>query len=195
MRIVIIHVFLVATAAVAASQERPKADAPKADAPKAVAPPSQGNALSAHNRMLYAGVKATLLRSAEKMPEESYNFKPTDAVRSYGQLIGHIAESQYFFCSAALGEKNPARKIEQTKTAKADLVTALKEAFAYCDRAYDGMTDATATQMVKLFGGDTPKFSVLNVNNVHSALHYGNLVTYMRMKNIVPPSSEPGAAP
>lgn len=195
MRIVIIHVCLVATAAVAASQERPKADAPKADAPKAVAPPSQGNALSAHNRMLYAGVKATLLRSAEKMPEESYNFKPTDAVRSYGQLIGHIAESQYFFCSAALGEKNPARKIEQTKTAKADLVTALKEAFAYCDRAYDGMTDATATQMVKLFGGDTPKFSVLNVNNVHSALHYGNLVTYMRMKNIVPPSSEPGAAP
>jgi uncharacterized damage-inducible protein DinB len=145
--------------------------------------------------MLYAGIKATLLRSAEKMPEESYNFKPTDAVRSYGQLVGHIAESQYFFCSAALGEKNPSRKIEQTKTAKADLVAALKEAFAYCDKAYDGMTDATATQMVKLFGGDTPKLGALNVNNVHSALHYGNLVTYMRMKNIVPPSSEPGSLP
>ena len=195
MRIVIVLVYLVATAAVASPQERPKSDASKADAPKAVAPSSQGNALSAHNRMLYAGVKATLLRSAEKMPEESYNFKPTDAVRSYGQLVGHIAESQYFFCSAALGEKNPARKIELTEAAKADLVAALKEAFAYCDRAYDGMTDATATQMVKLFGGDTPKLGVLNVNNVHSALHYGNLVTYMRMKNIVPPSSEPGVVP
>lgn len=195
MRIVIILICLVATAAVAAPQERPKADASEADAAKAVAPSSRGNALSAHNRMLYAGVKATLLRSAEKMPEESYNFKPTDAVRSYGQLVGHIAESQYFFCSAALGEKSPARKIELTKTAKADLVAALKEAFAYCDRAYDGMTDATATQTVKLFGGDAPKLGVLNVNNVHSALHYGNLVTYMRMKNIVPPSSEPGGMP
>ena len=195
MRIVIILLHLVATAAVASPQERPKHDASKADAPKAVAPSSEVNALSAHNRMLYAGVKATLLRSAEKMPEESYNFKPTDAVRSYGQLVGHIAESQYFFCSAALGEKNPARKIELTMTAKADLVAALKEAFAYCDRAYDGMTDATATQTVKLFGGDTPKLSVLNVNNVHSALHYGNLVTYMRMRNIVPPSSEPGVVP
>jgi uncharacterized damage-inducible protein DinB len=195
MRIVIILMCLVATAGVALPQERPKVDPPKVDAPQAVAPSSQGNALSAHNRTIYAGLKATLLRSAEKMPEEGYNFKPTDAVRSYGQLIGHIAESQYFFCSAALGEKNSARKIEMTKTAKADLISALKEAFAYCDRAYDGMTDATATQMVKLFGGDTPKLSVLNVNNVHSALHYGNLVTYMRMKNIVPPSSEPGVGP
>ena len=126
------------------------------------------------------------------MPEENYNFKPTDAVRSFGQIVGHVADAQYIFCSIVLGEKNPAPKIEQTKTSKADLIAALKDAFANCDKAYNGMTDASATQMVTLFGGDTPKLGVLTVNNMHTVEHYGNLVTYMRLKNIVPPTSEPG---
>jgi hypothetical protein len=89
-----------------------------------------------------------------------------------------------------LGEKNPAPKVEQTKTSKADLIAGLKDAFAYCDKAYDGMTDASATQMVKVFGGDTPKLGVLMINNMHSAEHYGNLIAYMRLKNIVHPASD-----
>ncbi len=153
---------------------------------------AQNNPLSAFNKHVYGGVKAILLRSAEKMPEENYAFKPTDGVRSYGQIIGHVADAQYLFCSTVLSEKNPAPKIEQTKTSKADLIGALKDAMAYCDRAYDGLTDASATQMVTFFGGDTPKLGVLNTNAMHSIEHYGNLVTYMRMKNIVPPTSEPG---
>ncbi|MFY9582950.1 MAG: DinB family protein [Candidatus Acidiferrales bacterium] len=163
-------------------------------APAAVAW-SQDNPLSAFNKGVYGPVKNILLRSAEKMPEENYNFKPTDAVRSFGQVVGHVADAQYLFCSIVLGEKNPAPKIEQTKTSKADLIAALKDAFAYCDKAYDGMTDASATQMVKLFGSDTPKLGVLTVNNMHNLEHYGNLVTYMRLKNIVPPTSEPGFQP
>jgi uncharacterized damage-inducible protein DinB len=156
---------------------------------------AQDNPLSAFNKGAYGQVKNILLRSAEKTPEENYNFKPTDAVRSFGQVVGHVADTQYLFCSIVLGEKNPAPKIEQTKTSKADLIAALKDAFAYCDKAYDGMTDASAAQMVKLFGGDTPKLGVLIVNNMHNLEHYGNLVTYMRLKNIVPPSSEPGVQP
>ena len=156
---------------------------------------SQDNPLSAFNKRVYGPVKNILLRSAEKMPEENYNFKPTDAVRSFGQVVGHVADAQYLFCSIVLGEKNPAPKIEQTKTSKADLIAALKDAFAYCDKAYDGMTDASATQMVKLFEGDTPKLGVLTVNNMHNLEHYGNLVTYMRLKNIVPPTSEPEFMP
>jgi uncharacterized damage-inducible protein DinB len=144
----------------------------------------------------YGFVKNMLVRSAEKMPEESYNFKPVESVRSYGQIIGHLADSQYYFCSTALGEKNPGLKIEQTKTSKADLIAALKSAFAYCDKAYDGMTDASGTQTVKLFGReDTPKLSVLTVNQMHNLEHYGNLVTYMRMKGIVPPTSEQQSQP
>lgn len=175
---------VLAPAAVALAQDNP---------PPAVAPPS--NPLSAHNKVLYGGLKGLLLRSAEKMPEENYSFKPTEAVRTYGQVIGHVADSQYTFCSIALGEKNPAPKIEQTKTSKADLIAGLKGAFAYCDKAYDGMIDASAVQVVKLFGQEAPKFGVLNVNNAHGAEHYGNLVTYMRMKNIVPPSSDPASSP
>jgi uncharacterized damage-inducible protein DinB len=172
---------LLAPAAVALAQNRP----PTA----AVAP--QENPLSAHNKAIYSGVKAILLRSAEKMPEENYGFKPTDAVRSFGQVVGHVADAQYIFCSIVRGEKNPAPGIEKTKTSKADLIAALKDAFAYCDKAYDSLTDASAVQMVKLMGGDTPKLGALATNNVHTVEHYGNLVTYMRLKNIVPPTSEP----
>ena len=153
------------------------------------------NPLSTFNKFAYAHVKDVLLRSAEKMPEENYSFKPIDTVRSYGQIIGHVADAQYTFCSIALGEKNPALKIEQTKTSKADLIAALKDAFAYCDKAYDGMTDASGTQMVKFRGNDAPKLGVLTVNNMHDFEHYGNLVTYMRLKGIVPPSSEQATPP
>jgi uncharacterized damage-inducible protein DinB len=159
--------------------------------PKTSAPASQENPLSTWNKMAYTRVKSILLRSAEKMPEENYSFKPIDTVRSYGQILGHVADAQYLFCSIASGEKNPDLKIEQTKTTKVDLVAALNTAFAYCDKVYEGMTDASATQTIKLFGNDAPRLSALTVNNMHDLEHYGNLTTYMRMKGIVPPTSEP----
>ncbi len=171
---------LTATAALAQS------GAQKSDSTAAASP----NPMSTFTKFAYGRVKGLLLASAEKVPEENYSFKPVDTVRSYGQIIGHLADAQYLFCSVALGENNPAPKIEQTKTSKADLIAALKEGFAYCDKAYDSMTDATGSQPVKLFGNDAPKLGVLTVNNMHNMEHYGNLVTYMRMKNIVPPSSE-----
>lgn len=155
----------------------------------------QENPFSTINKRSYERTKGILLRSAEKMPEENYSFKPVDSVRSYGQIIGHLADAQYLFCSTASGDKNPDLKIEKTKTSKADLTAALKEGFAYCDKVYDSMTDAAGTQMVKFFGNDLPKFAVLNVNVGHNMEHYGNLVTYMRIKGVVPPSSEQQAAP
>lgn len=173
-----------APVAVALAQDNP---------PPAAAPGK--DPFTAHSKVLYTGVKGILIRSAEKMPEENYGFRPTEGVRTFGQILGHVADSQYLFCSKVRGEKNPALKVEETKTSKADLIAALKDAFAYCDKAYDGMTDASGTEMVKLMGSDTPKLSALNVNSVHTVEHYGNLVTYLRMKNIVPPSSEPGAMP
>ena len=188
MRTLILLVCLFATAAAASAQAPPKPTVPQ---------PSTANPLSAQNKFIYGVLKSILLRSAEKLPEESYGFRPTDAVRTYGQIVGHIADSQYTFCSPALGEKNPAitLRIEKNKTSKADLIAALKDSFAYCDRAYDGLTDAEATQTVKLMGMDTPKLFALVANNMHNMEHYGNLVTYMRMKNIVPPTSEPGFLP
>jgi uncharacterized damage-inducible protein DinB len=172
------------------AQDKDAQASPNAKPPQEKPMVSQANPLSAWNKLAYARVKGVLLKSAEKMPEESYAFKPVDTVRSYGQIVGHVADAQYLFCSLALGEKNPAPDIEHTKTSKADLIAALNTAFAYCDKAYDGLTDATAVQTIKLFGGDAPRLSALTVNNMHDLEHYGNLTTYMRMKNIVPPSSE-----
>src|SRR5258706_3829275 len=175
LRIVMVCLLMPAGATLA--QEKPAAPAP-------------GNPLSTWNKYAYAHVKAILVRSAQKMPEENYSFKPTDTVRSYGQIIGHVADAQYLFCSVALGEKNPALDIEHSKTSKADLIAALNAGFAYCDKAYDGMTDASAVQTIKLFGNDAPRLSALTANNMHNLEHYGNLVTHIRLKNIVPPSSE-----
>jgi len=163
-------------------------------APAAVAL-AEDKPLNAFNVKAYGYLKDILIRSAEKMPEENYNFKPTEAVRSFGQILGHVADSNYFFCSMVLGEKNPSLKIEKTKASKADLIASLKDAFTYCDKAYNGMTDASGSETVKLFGGDTRKRDVLTVNNMHSVEHYGNIVTYLRLKNIVPPSSEQDAKP
>src|SRR5215469_2805045 len=129
---------------------------------------SSDNPFSATNKGGYERTKGILLRSAEKMPEQNYSFRPVDSVRSYGQIIGHLADAQYLFCSTASGEKNPNLKIEKTKTSKADLVAALKEGFAYCDKVYNSMTDAQATQTVKFFGTDVPKFAVLSVNIGHN---------------------------
>jgi uncharacterized damage-inducible protein DinB len=125
-----------------------------------------------------------------KMPEEHYGFQPTPEVRTFGQLIGHIADAQNRMCASALGEQPPQGSVEKTKTTKADLQAAVKESFAYCDKAFDAVTDANAAEMVPFFRGERPKLGVLSFLVAHSYEHYGNLVTYMRIKGLVPPSSE-----
>lgn len=152
---------------------------------------SADNPLSAGTKGLYTMAKTNLVKAAEKMPEEHYSFKPSPDVRSFGQLVGHVADASYMFCAPALGEQAQRLGIEKGKTSKADLVQALKDAFAYCDKAYDGMTDAKAVEKVKFFGGERTNLNVLDFNVVHDYEHYGNMVTYLRIKGIVPPSSEP----
>jgi uncharacterized damage-inducible protein DinB len=150
----------------------------------------QANPIADGQKFLYTMAKGNIVKSAEKMPEADYAFKPTPAVRSFGQLLGHIADSQYMFCSVVSGKPNPAPGVEKSKTGKADLVKALNDAFAFCDAAYDGLTDAQAGALVKFFGGDQAKATVLSFNTAHNNEHYGNIVTYLRIKGIVPPSSE-----
>ena len=129
-------------------------------------------------------------RAAEQMPESLYSFRPTPAIRSFGELVGHVADAQYMFCAAALGEKAPVTgSFEKDAKAKADLVKAVKDASAYCQRAY-AMTDAASSAGVKLFGMDMTKMGVLILNGAHDYEHYGNMVTYFRLKGMVPPSSQ-----
>jgi hypothetical protein len=148
------------------------------------------NPLMGGQKMLFEMVSGSLIKGADKMPEDSYGFKPTPEVRSFAQLVGHTADAQTMFCSIAVGNKPPATKVENTKTSKADLLQALKDSAAYCDKVYSGITDAEGAQMVKFFGRDSAKLTVLTLNTAHSDEHYGNMVTYLRLKNIVPPTSE-----
>src|SRR5258707_54575 len=145
---------------------------------------------SGYPKMVQKQVTAWIQRAAEQMPEEEYAFKPDPAVRSFGQILGHIADADYLFCSGVLGENSPSPGIEKTKKTKAELMSALHDAFAYCDRAYNTLTDANANETVKAFGQERNKLGVLWFNASHNLEHYGNLVVYMRLKGIVPPSSD-----
>ncbi len=147
------------------------------------------NPLTAGEKGFYSMVSHSVIGAAEEMPDADYSFKPTPDVRSFGQLVGHVADAQYMFCSAALGEPSPMKGIEKNKTSKADLVAALKDAVTYCDKAYD-MTDAQASAMTKMFGHEMAKLTALTVNTAHTDEHYGNMVTYLRLKGLVPPTSK-----
>jgi uncharacterized damage-inducible protein DinB len=146
------------------------------------------NPLVTSSQAVFAVAKDDITKSADKIPDNLWSFQPTPAVRTVAQLFAHIADGQYEFCSAADG-KPVDKGIEKTAKTKAAIVAAVKEAFAYCDGVYAKMTDASAADMVT-FGRPFTKLAVMDFNTAHTMEHYGNLVTYMRMKGIVPPSSE-----
>lgn len=137
----------------------------------------------------YGPVRAYLLAAAEQMPEADYGFKPTPDVRSFGQLIGHIANAQFMICSLALGETSPSTQNYEQVTAKAALIEGLQASNAVCDRAYQ-QSDESAMQMGNLFGRQRTRLGMLVLNAAHDFEHYGNIVTYMRLKGMVPPSSQ-----
>jgi uncharacterized damage-inducible protein DinB len=139
------------------------------------------------------GAKRNVNQSAEQMPEADFAFKPTDQVRTFGQILAHIAGANYVFCSAARGEKSPFAEdhFEKIGKAKADIVKALNESMTYCDAAYTSLTDRSAAESIAMpFGmGNGARASALINNAGHLQEHYGNLVTYFRIKGMVPPSS------
>ena len=134
--------------------------------------------------------------AAEQMPEAEYGFKPTPDVRSFGEVINHVAASQRLLCALALGDKPN----ESTKTTKADLIAELKASTEYCEKAY-AMGDAAALQSMTPeaqhtwtevgFGTPKSRLNTLMTNAWHVNEHYGNVVTYMRLKGVDPPSSQP----
>jgi uncharacterized damage-inducible protein DinB len=149
------------------------------------------NPFTAGEKGFFGYVSSQVIAAAEEVPESDYAFKPTAEVRSFGQLVGHVADAQYMFCSMVGGETNPSKGAEKSQTAKSDLVQSLKDAGAYCTKVYGGLTDAQGAQTIKFMGRDMAKLTVLTINSAHTDEHYGNMVTYMRLKGLVPPTSKP----
>ena len=144
-------------------------------------------------RALWKSVIGNVNQAAEELPEALYAYRPTPDVRSFGELFAHIAGSQKMYCAMALGDKVPGEAdVEKSAKTKAAIVAALKESNTYCERAY-ALRDDDVKAPVDIFGTQHPRFYALIANASHDGEHYGNIVTYMRLNKLVPPSSRPRA--
>ena len=142
-------------------------------------------------RQLYEAGKQYVLATAEQSPPEDYAFRPTESVRTLGQVLGHLADVHFITCSIGLGEANPSpRSVEEANPGKDEMVATLRRSYQLCDRAY-ALSEEALRAPAELFGQQTSRFHALNLNVSHDFEHYGNLVTYVRMRNRVPPSSQP----
>jgi hypothetical protein len=154
---------------------------------------SGANPVASATRTAWDGAKRNLAQSAELMPESDYGFRPVETVRTFGQILAHVAGANYVFCASAKGEKPPHGEdaFEKTATTRAQIIKVLSDSIAYCDAVFAGLDDKRASEIVELpFGmGKGARALPLILNTGHVQEHYGNLVTYFRIKGIVPPSS------
>ena len=155
---------------------------------------SQGqNAVADAVRQSWQAARRNVAESATLMTEADYGFRPVESVRTFAQMLTHLAGANYVFCAAARGEKAPHAEdaFENKVTARAEIITVLNESLAYCDAAFAAATDRSLAESVaQPFGGGQGARAAALVGNIgHLNEHYGNLVTYFRIKGIVPPSS------
>lgn len=149
---------------------------------------AQTNPLSSELKQNYDQIKKAVIAEADHMPDADYSFKATPDVGTFGSRVAHVADAQMMICGAIKGEAQ--KPGAASKTSKADLVSALKASFDYCDGLYDTMTDTMATQPVKVFGHSETKLTALWGNVAHDAEMYGYMAVYLRLKGLTPPSSE-----
>jgi len=144
--------------------------------------------MSADLNQKYNQIKNNLTKAAENMPEDGYSLQPSKEERNFGAWVGHVADAQASACSGIAGERKNIGAAQ--KTSKADLVAALKQSFEICDAVYSGTTEANVTENVPSFGGQVPRAAALYGTIIHDNECYGSMAVYLRMKGIVPPSSE-----
>ncbi len=156
--------------------------------------PAQAPSVRSDPGLMAAGqaaamTKLWLTKAADQMSEADYAFRQTPEVRSFGQLLAHVADLNYHFCACGIGAQQPVPDVEKNSTARTDIQQAVSASFAYCEGVYADMTEAKARTMVKLMGSPMPALAVLIYRTHHLSLHYGNVVTYMRLRGRVPPST------
>jgi hypothetical protein len=143
-------------------------------------------------RQTYALIKTSLLAAAERMPPEHYSFRTVPAVRNFAEMIAHTIDGQTLMCAVVKGETAPGARVSPGSATKpkADLVAALKASFDYCDPIYANITDAAAVAKVRWARWDMTKLGLLNWNISHDNEMYGIIAAFLRIKGLVPPSSE-----
>lgn len=148
--------------------------------------------LSGNSQRAYQNIERNLTEAAEKMPEANYSFTPTPEVRPFGQLVAHVALSQFGTCAALKGDTAAPHKDEKEDAArsKAELVALLKESTAYCDPALTALKDEDMTTLTKAGQNQVAKGLFLAGTITHGNEMYGTMSVYLRLKGIVPPSTD-----
>ena len=154
------------------------------------APAATANPLSAEVQARYAQVKGFVIKAAEAMPAENYSFKPTPDIRTFARVVNHVTEAQFHSCGALNGATGTAKTVPPETADKATIVEALKASFAECDTAYGALTDAGMTEMVQVGQAKRSRLGIAWGNVSHDNEQYATLALYMRLKGLVPPSSE-----
>src|SRR5579862_7949217 len=145
-------------------------------------PTNAPNPLTMTLSIFRSNMQDKIMKAAEAMPESKYSFRPTKDVRSFAEIVTHVADISYILCSNVKGEANPATAA--AKGSKAEIMAHLKGAFDYCDGVYSGFTDAHLNDPADFFGDKTNKMFILTQLANHDALHYGNLATYLRLNGL-----------
>ena len=142
------------------------------------------NPLTTTLSIFRSNMQDKIMKSADAMPESKYSYRPTKDVRSFAEILNHVADISYTLCSNVRSEANPATAT--AKRSKPEIMAYLKGSFDYCDGVYSGFTDAHLNDPADFFGAKTNKMFILTQVGNHDALHYGNLVTYLRFNGLVP---------
>jgi uncharacterized damage-inducible protein DinB len=170
------------------AQQAPK-EAPKEAAKEMPAPKTY--TFAGESLRGFQNVESNLADAAEKMPEEHYSFKPTPDVKSFGQHVAHIAISQYGLCARIKGEPNPKKdEKEETTRSKADTIALLKGSASYCEPLVTGLTETSISELVPMGQDKVAKGLVPLALISHADEVYGSMAVYLRLKGIVPPSTE-----
>jgi hypothetical protein len=138
----------------------------------------------------YAGVKANVLKAADKMPAEDYTYKPTPDIRTFARVVNHVTEAQFHICGGANHTDPAGQKVPAETADKAAIVEALKASFAECDKAYAGLTEANMAEVITAGPFTRSRLGLMWGNVSHDNEQYATLALYMRLKGLVPPSSE-----
>ena len=147
-------------------------------------PTMASNPLTTTLSIFRSNMQDKIMKSADTMPESKYSYRPTKDVRSFAEILNHLADISYTLCSNVKGEANPTSAT--AKVSKTEIIAYLKGSFDYCDGVYSGFTDAHLNAPADFFGVKTNKMFILTQVGNHDALHYGNLVTYLRINGLEP---------
>jgi uncharacterized damage-inducible protein DinB len=151
-----------------------------------------GDATATSIKMTYDMVKGYVTKAAAQVPEDKYSYQPTKEVRTMGRLFGHIANASALICNTASGMKASSSTDAEKLATKAEIQKAVASAFATCDHAFTMLNAQNGGETIELFGMKFSRLGAMAFNNAHIFEHYGNIVTYMRINGMVPPSSGGG---